>query len=87
MKTAKTSPKTHTSFRPATLINRLLLFTLLLAASNCLGGVAIAQPADTIETFPVGGGPNALAFDGANIWVTNGFDATVTKIIPSRSGE
>src|SRR5207248_3355407 len=35
---------------------------------------------DTIQTFPVGNGPDWLAFDGANVWVTNHWDNTVTKL-------
>src|SRR4051794_36231844 len=34
----------------------------------------------TIQTFPVGDQPEALAFDGANVWVTNALDNTVTKL-------
>ena len=31
-------------------------------------------------TGPVGNGPSGVAFDGTNIWVTNRFDGTVTRI-------
>ena len=31
-------------------------------------------------TFPVGGNPIGVAFDGANIWVANGGGNTVTKL-------
>ena len=30
--------------------------------------------------FPVGDNPRRLAFDGANIWVANAFDDTVSKL-------
>ena len=30
--------------------------------------------------FPVGSGPSGVAFDGANIWVSNRFDNTVSKL-------
>ena len=32
-------------------------------------------------TFPVGSDPDAVAFDGANIWVTNYVGNTVTKLL------
>ena len=32
-----------------------------------------------LGTFPTGPGPYAIAFDGANIWVTNIPDGTVSK--------
>ena len=35
---------------------------------------------DTVQTFVVGSGPNFLAFDGANVWVTHHWDSTVTKL-------
>jgi hypothetical protein len=31
-------------------------------------------------TFAVGAGPEGVAFDGANIWVTNTFSNTVSKL-------
>jgi DNA-binding beta-propeller fold protein YncE len=34
----------------------------------------------TDDTYPVGSHPFALAFDGANIWVANSLDDTVTKV-------
>src|SRR5213082_3480858 len=33
-----------------------------------------------IQSFPVGNGPEFLVFDGANIWVTNTDDGTVTEL-------
>jgi DNA-binding beta-propeller fold protein YncE len=33
-----------------------------------------------LGTFSVGGGPFSVAFDGANIWVTNSSGNTVTKV-------
>ena len=33
-----------------------------------------------LGTYTVGNSPNSIAFDGANIWVTNDGSATVTKI-------
>ena len=45
---------------------------------------AKAQPLDPaniqIQSFPAGDGPQRLAFDGANIWVTNQYVHTVTKL-------
>src|SRR5579862_9050065 len=34
-------------------------------------------------TFPVGSGPTGVAFDGANIWVTNESDGTATVLLAS----
>src|SRR5207253_2333414 len=48
-----------------------------------LSSQAMAQQVDgryTIQSFPVGTWPTALAFDGANVWVTNLGDNTVTKL-------
>jgi DNA-binding beta-propeller fold protein YncE len=33
-----------------------------------------------LGTFAVGSNPNGVAFDGANIWVTNYGDSTVTEL-------
>jgi hypothetical protein len=33
-----------------------------------------------LGTFSVGSGPEGIAFDGANIWVSNGDYNTVTKL-------
>ena len=35
--------------------------------------------ANTVSTFPTGGGPNGIAFDGANIWVVGGPSNSVSK--------
>jgi len=32
-----------------------------------------------LGTFPAGNAPLGIAFDGANIWVGNGHDGTVSK--------
>jgi hypothetical protein len=40
-------------------------------------------PANQTTSFKVGNAPNDVAFDGQNIWVTNGGDDTVTKLRPS----
>lgn len=37
-------------------------------------------PANLTTQFSVGNGPNGIAFDGTNIWVTNGLSNTVTKL-------
>jgi hypothetical protein len=37
-------------------------------------------PANQTTSFPVGTQPLGVAFDGANIWVTNNYDGTVTKL-------
>ena len=34
-------------------------------------------------TYRVGTGPSGVAFDGTNIWVTNSYDGTVTKLLAS----
>jgi DNA-binding beta-propeller fold protein YncE len=39
-----------------------------------------ASDGTLIGTYPVGHTPYFMAFDGSNIWVTNGGDNTVTKI-------
>jgi DNA-binding beta-propeller fold protein YncE len=38
------------------------------------------QNGKTLGTFTVGNGPLGLAYDGANIWVTNSGDSTVAKV-------
>lgn len=50
----------------------------LFCLAALLQGVAPA-----LDTFPVGGGPVALVFDGANIWVGNWDAGAVTKLRPS----
>jgi hypothetical protein len=37
--------------------------------------------------FTVGGYPDALAFDGTNMWVANGYSDNITKLSPSGVGE
>lgn len=39
--------------------------------------------ANKTASFAVGGNPNGIAFNGANIWVANGSDNTVSKLRPS----
>ena len=34
-------------------------------------------------TYPTGGGPRGLAFDGTNIWITNSASGTVSKMYPA----
>jgi DNA-binding beta-propeller fold protein YncE len=38
-----------------------------------------ASDGSTLGTFPVGAGPVGVAFDGANIWVANSSDNTISK--------
>ena len=61
-----------------------LVSMLFLGLTALLPLAAKAQPLDPaniqIQTFPVGNDPSYLVFDGANIWVTNYFDRTVTKL-------
>jgi len=50
---------------------------------ECLNGNSVtklrASDGRNLGTFPTGPGPYAIAFDGANIWVTNIPDGTVSK--------
>jgi len=39
-----------------------------------------ASSGAVVGTYPVGSGPVGVAFDGSNIWVTNGGSTTVTQI-------
>ena len=39
-----------------------------------------ASDGAVLGTFPVGAGPRGIAFDGANIWVANQPDSTVTEL-------
>jgi len=52
------------------------------AANSSNGTVSKLRVSDGIleEIFPVGEGPDHLAFDGTNIWVANEFAGTVTKL-------
>jgi len=45
--------------------------------------VAPHLKAQTSVTYPVGSSPEGIAFDGANIWVANANDDTVTKLLAS----
>jgi DNA-binding beta-propeller fold protein YncE len=71
MNTAKTSALT-------------LISVLSLGLTALLACAAKAEPLDPdnvqIQSIPVGHNPQFLAFDGANIWVTNKDDNTVTKL-------
>jgi len=44
--------------------------------------IALLKWYDTnkVTTFAVGANPNGIAFDGANIWVTNSASNTVSKL-------
>jgi len=42
-------------------------------------GQQLDQP-DTVQSFPVGGRPTGLSFDGENIWVCSGSSNIVTKL-------
>ena len=59
----------------------MALSTQQLDASNLVHTQASDAP-DLIQSFPVGSGPQALAFDGANIWVGHSFsgDNNLTKV-------
>ena len=53
-----------------------------------IGGDTVTElsPAGaTLGTFAVGDGPGGIAFDGTNMWVANGYDAsnTVTELSPT----
>jgi hypothetical protein len=37
----------------------------------------------TVRTYAVGPQPDAVAFDGTSIWVSNGNDNTVDKLLPA----
>ena len=54
----------------------------LLAVSGFFPAQAqqLDKPDFIVQSFPVGDGPSGLAFDGANIWVTETYDDTVTKL-------
>ena len=58
-----------------------LLFSFGLGVRSSLASEP--QPLDrsyTIESFAAGDGPQYLTFDGANVWVTNYYANTVTKL-------
>jgi len=60
------------------LLSRLLLVTV--GAAVIPAAHSQKQEAMKIETFRVGPYPQAMAFDGANIWVTSGNSTSVTKL-------
>ena len=43
----------------------------------------LASNGATVGTYPAGSSPDGVAFDGANIWVTNYGSSTVTKLLAS----
>src|SRR5436853_459537 len=65
-------------------LSSLLGAILFLISSTVLVLPATAQPVKAAnvvrQTFPVGIEPNALVFDGANIWVVSKYNSTVTKL-------
>jgi alpha-tubulin suppressor-like RCC1 family protein len=66
-----TNPDTQSVAVPAA-------FTYVGASGGGDGGVN--GPMEVCGVFPVGNGPEYLAFDGTNIWVTNQYDATVSRL-------
>ena len=50
--------------------------------SNLLAGTTQPRARDGLDpgTFPVGDGPNAILFDGANVRVANNASNTVNKL-------
>ena len=61
----------------------LLLSLVMLAAQLASGRpsqTAAQATADQTTSFTVGEGPEALTFDGANIWVANSNSGTVSKL-------
>src|SRR5262245_31387739 len=61
----------------------LLLSLVMLAAQLASGWpsqTAAQATADQTTSFTVGEGPEAVAFDGANIWVANQYSSTVNKV-------
>jgi len=56
------------------LVTIAVAFTLVVISPQANAADAVLQ------NFPVGYGPIGLAFDGANIWVVNQNDRTVTKL-------
>ncbi len=53
-----------------------------LLVAGFMGSAAWAQASDgtNLAMFPVGVRPVGVAFDGANIWVTNRFSDNVTRV-------
>src|SRR5437764_10141971 len=55
----------------------------LLTATGWFASLAVAGQSPSqlkIETFNVASSPGGLAFDGANIWVTDYFEAALKKV-------
>src|SRR5438105_14645799 len=83
MKTGRTSNKKTDANSLLKTVSRLLSVALFLCITFLLLAALAPRAAaqgGIIETFPVGSFPIHLAFDGANIWVTNYDDDTVTKV-------
>jgi hypothetical protein len=59
------------------------LSSVFLTVTSCFIPPAAAQSLDRpdlIRSFPVGDGPAYLAFDGANIWTSNFYGGTLTRL-------
>jgi DNA-binding beta-propeller fold protein YncE len=56
----------------------LLIFHLITDTNNVMK--LRASDGAVLETFSVGTLPLQVAFDGANIWVTNGRSGSVSKL-------
>ena len=64
-----------------TILPVLIALTLGCFALSPQARAVSPQAADVVvQKFRVGSGPIGLAFDGANIWVVNQNDRTVTKL-------
>jgi YVTN family beta-propeller protein len=48
-----------------------------------LGAAFVGAQPQLSNRVPMGEGPEAVIFDGANLWVTNEFDNTVTRMSPT----
>src|SRR5262249_54891296 len=55
----------------------LLTLVLTISAFLC---ARVAEAQHQVESFPVGDGPEGVAFDGASIWVGNTISNNVTKL-------
>src|SRR2546423_10003381 len=81
MKSLSTHIRLHLPFSS---LAGLLGAILFLISAPVLVLPVIAQPTKaagaTVQTFPVGIEPSALAFDGANIWVVSQYSGSVTKL-------
>src|ERR1041385_5839342 len=58
-------------------------FVLLLSTSGFFAMASLAQPLeapDTVQSFPAGHYPQAMAFDGSNLWIHSANYAEVTKL-------